>query len=190
VKPGDEFAQASDAMLDHAPQEYRDLVANYRSASNEIAGLSHGQAGGTEANMSADLQRRITTPEARQGLAAGQQQYQNARALAEVSGGVGKSRNDTGLQNTVAGLAETAAGNHVYGLRNTIRGIGGILNGERLPRATQLKLAHALATTDPHEFEGVIDSLIHANMSLDKIRALQSTFAAYAGSQAGELFSP
>jgi hypothetical protein len=143
----DEFAQASDAMLNHALQEYRDLVANYRSASNEIAGLQHGQGGGTVANMPPGPQRgRIATPEARRGLATGQRQYQNANALAEVLEGVGKSREDTGLQNTLAGVAETAVGSHVFGVRKIWRGVAGILNSVRLPQATQLKFAHALAT--------------------------------------------
>jgi hypothetical protein len=188
-KPGDEFAQARDAILDFAPDEYKDLVGNYRRASNEIAGLSHGQAGGTEANMPADLQRRIATPEAQEGLGAGQQQFHNAKGLSDASGGIGKSFDDKGFENMVAGVAETAGGSHVFGLRNAVRGVAGILKGERLPRATQLQLAKALATTDAKQFEGVIDNLIHANVSLDKIRALQSAFSAYTGSGAGRFFS-
>jgi hypothetical protein len=193
AKPGDEFTQARDAVTQAAEVQnpgYAKLVSDYRTASDEIAGLSHGLGGGNAANMPADLQRRIVAPTARRGLAEGQQRYQNARALAEVSGGVGKSPSDRGFENMVAGMTETAAGSHVYGLRNVARGIGGILKGEKLPRATQLQLAKALATTDPHEFHAAVERLAHAGMSLDKIRALQSAFSAYVGGSAGSVFWP
>ena len=193
VKPGDEFTQARDAVTQAAETQnpgYAKLVGDYKSASNEIAGLSHGQHGGTEANMPPDLQRRISTPEARQGLATGQRQYQNAKALAEVSGGIGKSRDGSGVENMIAGMAETAGGSHVFGLRNVVRGVAAILKGERLPPGVQLRLARAMATTDPNEFHDAIEHLIHANVSLDKIRALQSAFSASAGAKAGSVFWP